>query len=53
MNKTASVKKIAPKVTYIENESKPVLFGKLKGITFKELFEKHGDYARWYHNTTN
>lgn len=36
----------------ILNECKPVLFGKFKGVTFKELFEKHGDYARWYHETT-
>lgn len=30
-----------------------MLFGKHKGLSFKDLFEKHGDYARWFHNTTN
>ena len=52
MMKTAQVKQIITPEKHNENDDKTITFGKHKGLTFKELFEKQGQYARWFHNIT-
>lgn len=42
MMKTTQVKQIIKPEKHNENDDKYVTFGKHKGITFKDLFEKHG-----------
>jgi hypothetical protein len=54
MMKTATPREGAKKIKekHIENEDKLITFGKHKDISFKDLFEKHGDYARWFYSVT-